>query len=107
MAFEVYKPRGERSEKLPLVSLSKNSLVMNNKAREKLNMPATVELSFDRDNNTIRIKPSKGGLSVKKTKVFAKGFYNYFGISKKVRYAAVFSDADDALYVNIEQSNQQ
>ena len=107
MAFEVYKPRGERSEKLPLVSLSKNSLVMNNKAREKLNKPEVVELSFDKDNNTIRIKPSQDGLNVKKTKVFAKGFFNYFRISSKGRYAAVYNDTDNALYVNIEQTNLQ
>ena len=107
MAFEIYKPRGERSEKLPLVSLSKNSLVMNNKAREKLNKPDVVELSFDKDNNTIRIKPSQEGLNVKKTKVFAKGFFNYFRIGSKGRFAAVYSEADHALYVSIDQSNLQ
>jgi len=107
MAFEVYKPRGERSEKLPLVSLSKNSLVMNTKAREKLNKPAVVELSFDKENNIIRIRQGKDGLSVKKTKVFAKGFFNHFKISSKGRYVAVFVESDNALYVNLDQSNQQ
>ena len=106
MAFEVYKPRGERSEKLPLVSLSKNSLVMNNKAREKLNKPAAVELSFDRDSNVIRIKQSKDGLSVKKTKVFAKGFFNHFCISSKGRFAAAFEESDNALYVSLDPSNK-
>jgi hypothetical protein len=107
MTFEVYKPRGERAEKLPLVSLSKNSLVMNNKAREKLNKPDIVELAFDKNNNTIRIRPSKDGLNVKKTKVFAKGFFNYFGISKKGRYAAVHDESEGVLYVSIDQTNLQ
>ncbi|MDF9407937.1 hypothetical protein L7E55_06120 [Pelotomaculum isophthalicicum JI] len=107
MAFEVYKPRGERAEKLPLVSLSKNSLVMNNKAREKLNKPEIVELAYDKSSNTIRIKSSKDGLNVKKTKVFAKGFFNYFDINKKGRFAAVYDENESALYVNIDNTNLQ
>jgi len=107
MPFEVYKPRGERAEKLPLVSLSKNSLVMNNKAREKLSKPEAVELAFSKSTNTIRIRPSKDGLNVKKTKVFAKGFFNHFGISKKGRYAAQYDEAENALFVSIDESNQQ
>ena len=107
MAFEVYKPRGERSEKSPLVSLSKNSLVMNNIAREKLNEPAVVELSYDKEKNTIRIKPSRDGLNVKKTKVFAKGFFNYFGISNKGRFSAVYNEVENALYVDINKPNLQ
>ena len=107
MAFEVYKPRGERSEKLPLVSLSKNSLVMNNKSREKLNKPVAVELSYDKNNNTVRIRPSKDGLSVKKTKVFAKGFFNYFNIEHKGRFVAAFEEKDNALYVSLDPSNKQ
>ena len=107
MSFEVYKPRGERSEKSPLVSLSKNSLVMNNIARERLSKPDVVELSYDKDSSTIRIKPSQDGLNVKKTKVFAKGFFNYFGISSKGRFAAVYDDIDNALYVSIKQPNRQ
>jgi hypothetical protein len=107
MAFEVYKPRGERAEKLPLVSLSKNSIVMNNKAREKLNQPENVELAFDKSRNIIRIKPSNDGLNVKKTKVFAKGFFNYFNINKKGRFGAVYDENENVLYVNIDNSNLQ
>ena len=107
MAFEIYKPRGERSDKSPIVTLSKNSLVMNNKAREYLNNPAAVELSYDKDSGAIRIKPADSGLNVKKTKVFAKGFYNYFNIDAKGRYVADFNETEQALYVRIEQSNQQ
>lgn len=107
MAFEIYKPRGERAEKLPLVSLSKNSLVMNNKARERINKPDIVELAFDKGNNTIRIRPAKEGLNVKKTKVFAKGFFNYFDIDRKGRFAAVYEENENSLYVNIDETNLQ
>lgn len=107
MAFEVYQPRGEKAEKLPLVSLSKNSLVMNNKAREKLNKPENIELAFDKSSNTIRIKPSNNGLSVKKTKVFAKGFFNHFNINQKGRFAATYDENENVLYVNIDENNLQ
>lgn len=101
MAFEIYKPRGERAEKAPLVSISKNSLVMNNAARSKINNPENIELAFDKDSNTIRIKPSSDGLTVKKTKVFVKGFLNYFDINKKGKYAVTYDENENALLVNL------
>lgn len=103
MVFEIYKPRGERKEKPSLISISKNSLVMNNKAREKLNNPTNIELAFDRETNIIRIRPSSDGLTVKKTKVFAKGFFNHFGISKKGKFIAEYNENDHALYADIDK----
>jgi hypothetical protein len=100
MAFEVYKPRGEKAGKVPLVSLSKNSIVLNKISREKL-QAENVELAFDDDTNTIRIKASGEGQTVKKTKVFARGFFNHFGINKKGRYEARFEEEENALYVNL------
>lgn len=101
MAFEVYKPRGEKAEKLPLVSLSKNSIVLNKTAREKL-QAENVELAFDRETNTIRIRSSKDGQIIKKTKVFARGFFNHFGIDKKGKFTARYSEDENALYVNLD-----
>ena len=75
MTFEVYKPRGERAEKAPIVSFSKTSIVFNNIAREKLDTEA-IELAFDTDTNTMRIKATDNGMNIKKTKVFGKGFFN-------------------------------
>lgn len=101
MAFEVYKPRGERAEKAPLVSLSKTSMVLNNVAREKL-AANRVELAFDPDSNSIRVRAvEEGGIEVRKTKLFAKGFYNQFGINKKGKFVAVFDEAERALYVKL------
>lgn len=101
MAFEVYKPRGEKVGKLPLVSLSKNSIVLNKISREKLKAD-NVELAFDNETNTIRIKAATDGQTVKKTKVFARGFFNHFGINKKGRYEARFEEEERALYVNLD-----
>ena len=56
MAFEVYKPRGEKAPKQPLVSLSKNSIVLNKISREKLKAEV-VELAFDNETNTLGLKP--------------------------------------------------
>ncbi|HBC91830.1 MAG TPA: hypothetical protein DCZ10_02720 [Pelotomaculum sp.] len=101
MAFEVYKPRGEKAEKAPLVSLSKNSIVLNKLSREKL-QTENVELAFDTDTRTIRIKAVAEGQAIKKTKLFARGFFNHFGITTKGKFPAVFNNEENALYVKIE-----
>lgn len=101
MAFEVYKPRGERMEKVPVISLSKSSIVLNNVARQKLGR-SKIELAFDRDTKTLRIKAvDDGGLEMRKTKVFGKGFFNYFGIEKKGKYEASYDPDEKALYAKI------
>ncbi len=109
MAFEVYHARIGRdaSKKKLAVSLSKNSIVLNKIAREKLNYPEHVELAYDNDNNIIRIRPTdndNGGLSVKKTKLSARRFYNYFHINVgKGKYSADFIPDENALYVSLAQ----
>ena len=101
MAFEIYKPRGERQEKAPIVSLSKTSIVLNNVAREKLGT-SRIELAYDRDTRTMRIRGvDEGGMEIKKTKVFGKGFFNQFGINKKGKFEAKFDSQDNSLYVRI------
>ncbi|MCL6612469.1 MAG: hypothetical protein K6T66_13085 [Peptococcaceae bacterium] len=101
MAFEVYKPRGERMEKAPVISLSKSSIVLNNVARQKLGKNK-IELAFDRDTKTIRIRAvEEGGLEMRKTKVFGKGFFNYFGINKKGKFEAKYDPGENALYARI------
>lgn len=100
MTFEVYKPRGERAEKAPIVSFSKTSIVFNNVAREKLDTEA-IELAFDINTNTMRIKATDKGMNIKKTKVFGKGFFNQFGINKKGKFVAEFNPDERALYVNL------
>lgn len=105
MAFEVYKPRGERAGKLALVTLSKNSIVLNKIAREKLNADS-LEMAYDRDANMIRIGASKDGQVMKKTKVFAKGFFNHFDINKKGKFTAEYNQDENALYVDLNKSLQ-
>ncbi|MCG9967687.1 hypothetical protein L9W92_06425 [Pelotomaculum terephthalicicum JT] len=103
MAFEVYKPRGERVPKLPLVTISKNSIVLNKYARGKLNV-SKVELAFDPDSSVIRIKASSEGQNIKKTKVFGRGFFNHFGIAAKGKFHAEYDEKERALYVNINKT---
>jgi hypothetical protein len=100
--FEVYKPRSEKVEKTPLISLSKNSIVLNKTSREKLNAES-IELAFDRDTNTLRIKASPDGQTLKKTKMFARGFFNHFGINKKGKFPARYDEEENALYVNLNE----
>lgn len=101
MAFEVYKPRGDRAEKKAVVSLSKTSIVLNNVAREKINS-SRVELAFDRESNVMRIKGvATGGMEIKKTKLFGKGFFNQFGLLKRGKFEAEYNQAENALFVHI------
>lgn len=101
MTFEVYKPRGEKQEKAPIVSLSKNSIVLNNVAREKVGT-TRIELAYDRASRQIRIRGVKdGGIEIKKTKVYGKGFFNGFDISKKGKFTAEYDPKENALYIQI------
>lgn len=103
MAFEVYKPRGERAERSPQVSLSKSSIVLNSVAREKLNTNK-LELAFDKEENLIRIKgvgDGEGGMELRKTKLFAKGFYNSFQIDKRGKFDCLYNADENALYFKI------
>ncbi len=104
MAFEVYHPRmrGTNNAPKPVVRLSKLSLVLNKVAREKLNNPEHLELAFDSETGSIRIRPiGTGGLAVKKTKIFAKGFFESFKIKASGNYVADFNEQENALYVNL------
>ena len=103
MAFEIYKPRGERQEKAPIISLSKNSIVLSKIAREKLKNPEKIEIAYDTDQNMLRIKPDENGLVMKKTKVFAKGFFNHFEINKKGKFPASYDEEENALFVNLNE----
>ena len=101
MAFEVYKPRGERAEKAPVVSLSKTSIVLNNVAREKL-AADRIELAYDKDTNMIRIRAvEEGGIPIRKTKVFGKGFFNQFNLNVRDKYVATYDELEKALFVNL------
>lgn len=103
MAFEVYRSKAHKDGKVPVVSLSKASIVLNKIARDKLNHPEYVELAFDREGNAIRIRPSaiNEGHLLKKTKILAKGFYKYFDLNVTGKYKADYNSEDNALYFNL------
>ena len=105
MSFEVYRPRErEKKEKTATVSFSKNSIVLNKVAREKLNA-SEVELAFDNDSKTVRIKEVRNGdmprMAIKKTKIYGKGFFKFFDIKPKGKCETKFENADISLYVYI------
>jgi hypothetical protein len=104
MAFEVYRPRTRvKEEPRPVVRLSKHSLVLNKVAREKLNAPEYVELAFDADTSSMRIKPAGkvGGIPVKKTKVAVKGFFDRFQINAIGNYFADYNAEENAIYAKL------
>lgn len=89
MAFTVYVPRKEEYE----VAVSKNHLTLGKKILESINCKY-VELAYNKETNTIRIKPSENGnaLVVNQNKIGSKGFFNHFGITKKGKYTAKTED---------------
>lgn len=103
MSFEVYTPRRgrgngiTRASKTASVRLSKASLVLNKWAREQLETES-VELAFDAETNTIRVGPN-GNLPLRKTKVFAKGFFKAFDINASGTFPVEFIDG--ALFAKI------
>lgn len=102
MAFEVYVPKKKkpRAQPQPLVSLSKNSIVLNKIARQTLPSDR-FELAFDPERRIIRIKPSRDGISLKKTKVYARGFFKHFGIHYKGKFSAHYRPEENALFVEL------
>lgn len=105
--FEIYKPKqgrgSEGKEKTPFVSLSKNSIVLNKQAREKIQNATRIEVAYDSETNILRIKPDENGLILKKTKIFSRGIFTHFGIDKKGRFPVTFNEEHNALYLNLNE----
>jgi hypothetical protein len=104
MAFEVYTPRSRGKEKEPAtaVKISKNSIVLNKPTRELLQQPEYLELAYDPETGTIRIRPAvkgEGSIQLKKTKVYAKGFLEHFDIKTYGKYFVNFKEDENALYI--------
>ncbi len=97
MSFEVYKPRFEKEA---TVAISKNHLTLNKKLVDKFDTNY-VELAFDQDTKTIRIKASdsESGLILNKNKIGARGFFKHFNIVQKGKYNAVYNENENAVYV--------
>ncbi|MBP7332476.1 MAG: hypothetical protein KBA08_09280 [Firmicutes bacterium] len=97
MSFEVYKPRFEKEA---TVAISKNHLTLNKKLVDRFDT-GYVELAFDKDTKTIRIKASNGenGLILNKNKIGARGFFKHFNIQQKGKYNAVFDENEKAIFV--------
>ena len=107
MPFEVYTPRSKSKEKEPAtaVKISKNSIVLNKNLRGLIQQPEYIELAFDGDSKTLRIRPvAKGdgkGIQLKKTKVYAKGFLEHFQINNYGRHFASYDQEENAIYVTL------
>jgi hypothetical protein len=102
--FEVYVPRtrGVKKEVLPEIKISKQSIVLNKQARNLIQADS-IELAYDRDNKTIRIrKAEEGGLNMKKTKVFARGFLEHFDIREKGKFKADYHEDENALFAKVK-----
>ncbi|MCL6634741.1 MAG: hypothetical protein K6T29_03100 [Peptococcaceae bacterium] len=99
MAFEVYR---SRLEKEAPAAISKNHITLNKKLLDRFNTKR-VELAYDPDTNTIRIRPStsESGLVLNKNKIGARGFFKHFNIQQKGKYNAVYNDNDKAIYIRL------
>ncbi|OPY57303.1 MAG: hypothetical protein A4E55_01699 [Pelotomaculum sp. PtaU1.Bin035] len=97
MAFEVYKPK---IEKEATVSISKNHITLNKKLISRLNT-SYVELAYDPDTKTIRIKTStnENGLIVNKNRIGTRGFFKHFNIQNKGKYNTIVDENENAIYI--------
>ncbi len=102
--FEVYRPRARKDakEKDPAIKISKQSIVLDKNARGLLNADS-IELAYDRDNNIIRLAKTDNdqGITLKKTKLFAKGFLIHFEIEAKGKFAANYNQEQHALFAKL------
>ena len=99
--FEVYVPRSREGKKkdLPEIKISKQSIVLNKTARNLIQADK-LELAYDKDNRMIRLKKSdENGVTLKKTKIYAKGFLEHFHIQERGKCSADYREAENALYV--------
>jgi hypothetical protein len=107
MAFEVYTPRSRSKEKEPdtSIKISKNSIVLNKNVRGLIQQPEYVELAFDCETSTIRIRPVAKGdgkdIQLKKTKVYAKGFLEHFQINNYGKHLADYNQEENAIFVTL------
>ncbi len=103
--YEVYVPRSKKDSKQkdgPEIRISKQSIVLNKKARNLL-QTERLELAYDKSGKTIRIKKAdEGGLNMKKTKVFAKGFLEHFNIKERGKYKAEYKEDEGAFLVKLK-----
>ncbi len=102
--FEVYVPRSREAKKkdVPEIKISKQSIVLNKNARNLIQADK-LELAYDSADGIIRIKKAEeGGINMKKTKVFAKGFLEHFDIGGKGKFPATYQDDERALYVKVK-----
>lgn len=99
MAFEVYKPNNDKDY---VVAISKNHLTLNKILTAKLN-PSYVQLAYEPDTKTIRIKLSgdENGLIVNKNKIGARGFFKHFNIQNKGKYNATYDENEKAVFIRL------
>ncbi|SFG58838.1 hypothetical protein SAMN05660649_02114 [Desulfotomaculum arcticum] len=101
MAFEVYRPRssGENS-----VAITKHHIRIGNRLASQLKGDY-VEVAYDKETNKLRVKGvDEGGMKVTKSKIGARGIFNYFGIGEvKGSFAAEYNAGDNAVFVDLNK----
>lgn len=103
MAFEVYDFKKETQPSIPMLKLSKSTIVFNKHMREQLKT-GKVEIAFDKKQKTLRIKPvesNEEGVEIQKTKIAARGFFKHFGIEIQGSFEGVWDDKEQAFMVKI------
>lgn len=107
MTFEVFFPEQETAlfrRKQPVVAIAKSSIRLNKTAYEELGAE-TVELAYDRQRETIRIKKVAQGFKIQNKKITSKGFFRHFGINVKGRFLAQYDPESESLLVELRQGH--
>ncbi|MBO8129583.1 MAG: hypothetical protein H0Z39_10395 [Peptococcaceae bacterium] len=105
MVFQVYHPEQEPNlfrRKQPVVALTKTSIRLNKAAFDKINDEYQyLELAYDDQTQTIRLRKANKGFPVENRKINCKGFFKHFGIDVQGKFLARYDDQEKAFYINI------
>jgi phosphoribosylamine-glycine ligase len=115
MAFEIYHARQRETapkEVKKIVAISKQSIVLNKPVRQLLNLNGEqaqfIELGWDKKTKQIRLRvvgEGEGGVRLKKSKLYAKGFLSKFGIKAQGKFEnLVFNPDDNSVIVNLKET---
>lgn len=103
MAFIVFHPEQEIKlirRRQPIVTLSKNAIKLNKMALDKLNSDI-VEVAYDPELQTIRLRAARKGFPIEKKKISGRAFFKHFNINVLGKFPARYDENGQCLLVDI------
>ncbi|MEN6351402.1 MAG: hypothetical protein ABFD08_18675 [Syntrophomonas sp.] len=104
MSFEVYNFENNLSSNIPNIRIGEKSIVLNKVFLNLLNS-SKVTVAYDPKIKTIRIKAAteneKGAVQIDKSKIPSGGFLEYFKITQRGRFSAIYDEEQNVFMIKI------